>query len=500
MIQSRWADDFNSHSFQSTWTKIKNDLINIEVDDQTVLTAVTELARLKKVIAYLDEIISTINPELTPVSVWNNFDSQALKCHQVIGQFKSTRSTEHIKKANDHADNLLTYVRPYMVLPQEVLGALQKSALSYVAQLDHYIDTFQKKSKTLLDEIKSNTIESDSKLLGLNQSAEKIDTLCKRLFEGTSDVIPIQKQIDIYVAEAEKKTKQIEYQHQSICVDLPDKKSIKTLTKNAEIEILGRLDAMYVVMESANKRISELDIFYDKIFGEPVNDEDKKITGLKFELNNRLKQLDILEIQHKTKHKALIEEIETLLPGATSAGLATSYETLTLEFDGLVKRHTWIFYSLLVSISFVTLAYLLEFKSSFPYLIWSKVQSWDEILRGIFEKAGFYIPMIWLALFSATRRSQYERLKQEYAHKKAFASSYESYKKQLQDLKSNAEDLQRELISKAVEAIAYNASSTLDGKHHSEKTPVAQLLEKANLESLMKLLDTLKNSKTPAEK
>lgn len=68
MTQSRWADEFSRHPFQSIWANIKNELASAEVDDQTVITAVTELARLKRVISYLDEIISTVDPDLTPRS------------------------------------------------------------------------------------------------------------------------------------------------------------------------------------------------------------------------------------------------------------------------------------------------------------------------------------------------------------------------------------------------------------------------------------------------
>jgi hypothetical protein len=100
-----------------------------------------------------------------------------------------------------------------------------------------------------------------------------------------------------------------------------------------------------------------------------------------------------------------------------------------------------------------------------------------------------------LALFSSTRRSQYERLQQEYAHKEALATSYESYKKQLQDLKGDSDALQRELISKAIEAVAYNASITLDGKHQ-EKLPSQQLIEKLNFEELRKIVELMRSAKS----
>ena len=120
-----------------------------------------------------------------------------------------------------------------------------------------------------------------------------------------------------------------------------------------------------------------------------------------------------------------------------------------------------------------------------------KPHDWHEMLKTLLVRAPVVIPVVWFAVFSATRRSQYERLQQEYAHKEALASSYEGYKKQLQDLKGDAEDLQKELIAKSINAIAYNASTTLDGKH-TEKPPIFQMLEKLNADDIKKMIDVVR--------
>jgi hypothetical protein len=124
-----------------------------------------------------------------------------------------------------------------------------------------------------------------------------------------------------------------------------------------------------------------------------------------------------------------------------------------------------------------------------------KTNGWEEMVRTLLTRVPIVLPVVWVAIFSATRRSQYERLQQEYAHKEAFASSYESYKKQLQQLQIDADGLQKELIGKAIEAISFNASKTLDG-NHTEKPPVYQLLEKLNVEDLKKILDLAKGKES----
>ena len=71
------------------------------------------------------------------------------------------------------------------------------------------------------------------------------------------------------------------------------------------------------------------------------------------------------------------------------------------------------------------------------------------------------------------------------------ATSYESYKKQLEALKGDSDALQRDLISKAVDALAYNASVTLDGKHE-DKLPMHQFWDNLSSEDIKKLRELLK--------
>jgi DNA anti-recombination protein RmuC len=52
---------------------------------------------------------------------------------------------------------------------------------------------------------------------------------------------------------------------------------------------------------------------------------DDEASGLKVHLEERETQLDEIISKFDRKFNSLIEQIEGLLPGATSAGLATAY-------------------------------------------------------------------------------------------------------------------------------------------------------------------------------
>ncbi len=100
---------------------------------------------------------------------------------------------------------------------------------------------------------------------------------------------------------------------------------------------------------------------------------------------------------------------------------------------------------------------------------------------GIFllQRLPIVLPVIWLAIFASKRRSEAERLKQEYAHKEALAKSYQSFKLQIEELDGeNKEPLLEKLLAVAIDTIATNASNTLD-KKHGDNAPLIGVFDKA---------------------
>ena len=73
----------------------------------------------------------------------------------------------------------------------------------------------------------------------------------------------------------------------------------------------------------------------------------------------------------------------------------------------------------------------------------------------------------------------------------ALAKSYDSYKKQLEELDNEDLEMQKIFMMKAIDAVAYNASATLDGKH-GDKLPSQDIIEKF-LDDLSKVKNLFKD-------
>lgn len=494
---SRWTDLFKNHPFQAAWESIKTNLENETVDDVTVITSVNELARLKKVTAYLDGALLTLDPELVPPSTWDNFQSQSNACLQQIINYRSNRNIQHIVNANGHADNLLTYIRPYMIAPKSVGTVLSKALKSYANNMDQYLEEFQKKSNNLLLEIGGYRDECSELNKEILNTSSKVQEFESELL-GNEENEGIKDKITILATQIESMHTQISETYDEILVG--DEKNIsasKAVTKAKE-DVLAKQIEVEKLLQSVTDEVSDLNDFYIKVFGVQSHDDDEVIEGgLKNELNEKLKALSDFESKQSIKYKALIDQIEGLLPGATTAGLASAYLEMKNSFNNPIRNSSIVFF-IAIAILVIAAGFLAIDATGIDaegaiYINFVEFNEWDVVLKGLIYKIPFYGPIIWLAYYASKRRSEYQRLQQEYAHKEALAKSYDSYKKQLLEIDDKDQTMLQAFLTKAIDAIAFNASATLDGKH-GDKMPSHDAIEKSlDYFSKLKEIATFKN-------
>ena len=326
---------------------------------------------------------------------------------------------------------------------------------------DEYIENTKKAIDDLSDKLfASNDAESsleakaESLLLELDEKASKLIEYYKETFVGTADNPPIKK----------------------VMADLKD-------AANSDKESIDKL------LGEVENEIEDLHEFYEKVYGKPTTDGGV-VGGLENYLSQKKRDLDDFEGKQKIKYKTLNDQIENLLPGATSAGLASAYYDLKKSFDDPIKSATYLFYGALLAL--VVIAFISTVDNVGRYYInFVDLNNWDVLLR-LAYKMPLYLPVLWLGLYASRRRSESQRLQQEYAHKEALAKSYDSYKKQIEALDDKDLVMQKVFIMKAVDAIAYNASNTLD-KSHGDKMPAQEILEKIldKTEELIKIKKVL---------
>jgi len=479
---SRWVENFENHAFQKTWSDIKSVVNDIRVVDETIVTDVKEVARLKKVISLIDSLLRSLDPELVPVSTWNNFNNQAIPCLSQLNNYQQNKSISHIQQANSHIDNILTYVRPYEVSDGDIGEAVIIAFKEYSHTVEEQI--LQLKNKTA--EIVRITMENKEKtkviLDEANVSKNKIDNLDKYIFENRGEGKGIKEEyIDIY-NDFQAKLAEINSFYQKLLSGTQNEGAIVLQVEDAKKKVISNSKEVEGYTNTTKEYLEKLGDFYKKIFGS----ETEGSIGLEQELEKRLKELsDFKENQAKT-YETLLDQIESLLPGATSAGLATAYSELKDSYSTSIKVFSGIFYVSQVAIFGLAL-YLVNHLSSITL---DSSVSLATVISGISYRLLLITPPIWLAIFSSRRRSENRRLEQEYAHKEALAKSYHSFKQQVKDLNDNDDRLMKQLLENMISAIAFNASCTLDGKH-GDNMPILETIERISESLSGKVLDKI---------
>lgn len=481
---SRWIDSFSNHAFNTTWKDLKVQLEQSEVDE-TITASVEELARLKKVIAFVDNALDNIEPELATLTFLDNFNTQAVECRNQINSYNSNKNIGHITNANNNVDNLLSYIRPYLlssdVIKKSLLGAIR----AYISEIDKHL---------------GKITDTEAEYKKVKSFREEIEEYYDELLTSDDENKSIQEQIATLLKSVEEKYDAINKFHDETLVDGTNE-STQTVITEAKKDILRDVKEANEKLVDISAKIEKLDKFYIKIFG--IEDKDGKVTGgLEKELEQRIKDLEKFkteqektyneemtsrlvalkkyEQEQQANNKNLFEQIESLLPGATSAGLAKAYQDMKASFEDPIENWNKIFVGSIVImfiatfLSFIDIGVLRD--ATWTLFAFKQMGDYTSTLNSLLFKLPLYAPLIWLAIFASKRRSENQRLQQEYAHKEALAKSYVSYKMQIDELKQEDKKLLEKLLDSSINTLAYNASESLD-KKHGDSTPIHETIK-----------------------
>jgi hypothetical protein len=256
---------------------------------------------------------------------------------------------------------------------------------------------------------------------------------------------------------------------------------IQQNTTTWELDIKGAKESLtakvseYDALNERSKTIqAEIEATHEKIFGK--KDADGKPVGGYLQDTEELKnKFATFLTEQQTKFSTQFKEIESLLPGATSTGLAEAYQKQKNSYTKPIQLWSVIF---ILSIALMT--------GLGAYLIYKQLQvTTESTLNSAFisllKDLPFFIPTLWMAAYASKQQSQYKRLQQEYAFKETNAKSFHGHKMQIEELMKEGgtdTDLLSQLVAQLVIITAYNPSETLDNKTHEDSPPIFKLVEK----------------------
>lgn len=481
---SRWVEGFQNHAFQASWANVKNSLKEISIPAGTPSPNLKEYARLKKVIEYIDALLEASDPELIPMAVWDNFTGQSNNVNSQVTNFNANNDFSHLKNANNYLDHLLTYISPYVRNGKVAAQTAGKAFKAYSDTITKHIEKVEKIAGEALANTEQANETAQNSLSEIEVKKAEIDKLEQDLLIGGEEEPSLKNRMETLENETRAWHSKISEFHLKLTKGNEEESSIILQIDEAKDKAFDITKKTKQAFDDSEEIIKELSSFNQEIFGKK-HDQGERFGGLKSEIDSRKTEIKKLQEDHKTRYSTLVEEIESLLPGATSAGLATAYNELKDSYNVPIKNTTRMFYGSLLGLLIVGVVLVTD-KFGWFFIDFIEIDEASKLLNNILVKLPITIPLIWLAVFTSKRRSQNMRLQQEYAHKEALAKSYQGFKKQIEGLVDDKDDiLLKQLLQAAIEGVSFNASGTLDGKHE-DKVPIID-----NSEGLVKVMREL---------
>ena len=218
---------------------------------------------------------------------------------------------------------------------------------------------------------------------------------------------------------------------------------------DSDKSIKDQIDELLKYYQDSKKRIKDFRI---KIFGGKITNENgevEEIKGLEKEINN-------FYSEQQRKYKKLYQQIEEELKGgATSVNLTKAFADKVKEY----RISSWLWSVALIILLSLMSWYFKDFTNDLR-----NVASLDDAFRNLVVKAPFLGFVIWLGVFLANRRAEAKKLEESYKHKEVMARSFVGYKRALEQLGEEDQELLKKHMDNLLEAIKENSSDFLDEK------------------------------------
>ena len=139
----------------------------------------------------------------------------------------------------------------------------------------------------------------------------------------------------------------------------------------------------------------------------------------------RLRELD-------TQCANQLKTIESLLPGATSAGLAHAFNERCQTFLKPHNRWQVVFIGSILAIVGLTISGLWHVYQT------EKIPTYDELARLWLARLPIAVALVWLALHASRESALAKRLEEDYGYKAAISSCFEGFRKQMSEIDKDA--------------------------------------------------------------
>jgi hypothetical protein len=202
------------------------------------------------------------DPELVPGNIWNSFNDQAAQCLEQMNQFDRNKNIGHLVNANGYLDNLLSYIRPYVVSSESAAQAATAAFKSYSETVNQQIDQLKFKVKDAAVKTLDSLTKAETAVGEIELSKGKIHQLEAVFFKGTETETSLKDRMTALLQDATSWNVQIGDFHRRLMSGGAQEAAIVLQIEQAKAKIDATAKAVSESLENVGGLIKDLDVFY----------------------------------------------------------------------------------------------------------------------------------------------------------------------------------------------------------------------------------------------
>jgi hypothetical protein len=240
-----------------------------------------------------------------------------------------------------------------------------------------------------------------------------------------------------------------------------DRNQIQTLRSNATsgVDDIGtyRQDALNAL------ELVKQDQAKIKVLADAAQEKDSTVEEYKSELTQLTQQ-----------YEEIREKIDSLLPGATSASLASAFGRRKVEFAS--PKNRWFLLYVLSALAFIGVGL-------YVLVVHDDINSFSELIFFALKRSPILAGIILIEEFARRNYNIALRLEEDYGYKEVLSRSFEGYKKQMDEIADEKSTPVYQLSRNLLDALGQHPGRLID-KEKSLCSPSADMIDQlANLVS-----------------
>lgn len=200
----------------------------------------------------------------------------------------------------------------------------------------------------------------------------------------------------------------------------------------------------------------------------------KGLADISEAVEQRVKNYEAKLVELSAQCDAQLEAIKSLLPGATSAGLASAFDQRRKTFLNPSKRWQRLFVGSVVVLAVLAFVSLVE-----AYLHTPELTPQQLLMRWL-SRIPFAAALVWLAMHASRESALAKRLEEDYGFKVSVASSFQGFQEQMKTVGGSAAGNEPlKTLCDATLAQITNPPGRIYEKHALIVSPTTELLKAA---------------------